>query len=259
MVGSCIGEGARVLDVARSLDDFLRILAPFNQRALAEMVRVKVDRPAYLFRGCKANQELVASVGKPWRDDLDRCERNMLRFLREQYEGMDSLSDWDLIAIARHHGVPTRYLDWSSNALVALRFALGGRSGNISAPVVWVLETRSFDFDIPKDDAGPLPRGIGSSTKIYAPSAVDSRIVRQDSYMMRQVFVQKGDSCEIEPVNENPTFEKRIWQIGIDVDAAESMVTELENLGYTFKALLPEINFKNLKSDCDEIMKGMQI
>lgn len=249
-----------MLEVARSLDDFLRILAPFNQRALAEMVRVRADRPSYLFRGDKNNRELVATIGNYWNEGLDIRERDMLRYLREKFENYTGLSDWELLAIARHHEVKTRFLDWSSNALVALRFALGNRkkSGRKEHPVVWVLETRASDFDIPEDETMPFPRGRGSSTKIFTPSVIDSRVATQNSYMMRQVFVKKGRHCEIEPVDVNPTFKNRIWKIPIALDRGEEIIRDLERIGYTIDALLPEIKFDKLCEECNKIIKGEQ-
>lgn len=249
----------------KTIQAYLLAILPYQQKAFAQIHRFGGERPALLFRGKKARQPLVAKISKFAKTIANPIlfERERLSFLKRKL--VVPYSDWDIVALAQHHGIATRFLDWTSNALTALWFALGRNRqpyDETGASEVWILETEDNDFNIPEQELSPIPAERGSKTVIFTPRMVDSRILLQDSYMMRQVYEKNANgissnSLEIRPVDGNPTFRGRMYrlQITANEDHRKRLLSELESLGYTESRILPDRDdWCTLKNECDALV-----
>lgn len=210
-------------------------------------------RPSLLFRGMKVQRSLVSSI-EDYRDEKASIHlgRKVFKAFCDELKLNEGYFAWEALSLARHYGLPTRYLDWSSNPLVALWFAIHDFKGRKSVVteererVVYVLKTLPKDFTEPECDDEPFPIAQGK-TIIFKPSEMEDRIKHQSSFMMRQVYVYKNPlkrskrprDMYIEPVDENPIYKGRLFRIDLvgDYDEYDRKLCEY---GITHDTLFPE-------------------
>jgi hypothetical protein len=232
-----------------------------NAISLHQQRQFKIDYPSVLFRGKRKSQQLIANIYRLTKN-IKRpisFERERLSYLRGRL-GLDKYTEWDAVAIAQHYGIATRFIDWTSNSLIALWFALGNYAGKYNeadASEVCILKTKKEDFEIPNNETSPIPEERGSRTVIFAPKNIDRRIVAQDGYLMRQVYEKDNDDkLFIRSVDKNDTFSGRIHTLHITSsdEVRKSLLEELEYYGYDRVRLIPtDKDWQDLSKECDTL------
>ncbi|MEM1203434.1 MAG: FRG domain-containing protein [Acidobacteriota bacterium] len=146
---------------------------------LYEFVRGQPNRERLVFRGVTdaARHKLVPSVGrKKPRPGTSRpaFERRILNLFKERalpHLDYHPRNDWEWLATAQHHGLPTRLLDWSYNPLVACYFAVERDTDGDSA--IYSLNLREV---VVPDEVDPFEL---DRVARFRPSHVTPRIAAQ--------------------------------------------------------------------------------
>jgi len=139
------------------------------------------DRKKDIYRGVrKKRYALKPKIGRvlfPPGTNREREEDLMLEWFEERatpYFDFNLRDKWELIAVAQHHGLPTRLLDWTRNPLVAAFFAVEKDYKGDSA--IYVL--KGYDIISANERMYTSPLKCKEVVK-YAPPHITDRIVAQ--------------------------------------------------------------------------------
>jgi FRG domain len=129
----------------------------FSGRATSELFpNAAFERGVFLFRGVALPEWPLISKFDRWysgrpREGKARTSERLLALFQKEAEGTDIPKEfWSnevaWLALAQHHGVPTRLLDWTESPYIAAFFAFAAIAHSSEPPAnvaVWCLDTRS--------------------------------------------------------------------------------------------------------------------
>jgi hypothetical protein len=215
-----------------------------------------------LYRGQSVDKPLLPKIARLAKEhELPNPEVNEKELLRT-FQSMclpilntpPPSTDWDWMAIARHHGLPTRLLDWTSNAFFALWFALGNENEDSDQRVLYVLEASKKDLKLPGPD-----KSVFSLRRTFAfqPPHISRNIAAQSAWFTVHKYIEEKNNYV--PLEKNKNFGHKLTKHFIDKKSVPKLRREMKHLGISHFSLFPDLDHlsKHLEHDLIARVKGI--
>lgn len=272
-----------------SVSDLLTYLSNKEAERLADIEKLernggaeeaaKERRKKWIYRGqgkpaSDPKYALIPSVGRPeFAKDMDfadfvKLERRAHDIFRKQtVANVNPLprNSWEVLALAQHHGLPTRFMDWTTNPLVALYFAVRNPEHDTvdSKSAIYVLTQTTLSYeelvdntraDSRKQMEESLESKRGKTNKIQerhikvllhaeeiSPFEISENVIYDPPHVSPRIRAQDGLLLAFQnPVKQLP--ETHYSELLIPGNRRDKIRRELEQYGVFDKQLFPDLD-----------------
>ena len=199
-----------------------------------------------MFRGQSKEWSLIPSLGRVGRliddyEDWKTLQHDLVqRFAKYARQLLDAdprtYEEW--LVHAQHHGVPTRLLDWTTNPLKALFWAVEDRHYETANGVVWAFSPAFWQ----EDYLEPVAL-LDDALTPFLPPQVNARVLAQDACFV--AFPTPEHTSPLPPLNSPGAYPKSISRLDafvIPSSAKRVLRIELRTLGITHRSLFPDLD-----------------
>ncbi len=187
----------------------------------------KIGRKTYVSR-CKPDSIV---------DELQDMEEQIMHdFIKMSIPHMDlrNISSWDQWTIGQHHGLPTRFLDWTENPLIAAYFATENSNNNDVA--VYVVDKTQFNSNT-DEDLDVFSLSDEDEVVLYSPSYIHPRIIAQKGLFT----VHKNPTIPLDEIQINNEF-CRVDKLIIPKDILSNFINDLDWFGINCSFIYPGLD-----------------
>lgn len=208
-------------------------------RKLIKVVEGQCNNRNVLFRGQPEDKPLLPSIGRgTLTAQFLEAEQRLLKEFKIRsapYLPTEKRTDFEWLAIAQHHGMATRLLDWTANPLAALWFAVRESSEEEKDGVIWLFPFSEDDI-ADQDHESPFELG---RTKVFQPRHITKTFVAQSGWFTVHKYME--EKSKFIALEDNKRYKGDCDKFRIPRIKFGDLSRQLDRLGINDATMFPEL------------------
>jgi hypothetical protein len=203
-----------------------------------------------LFRGQREDWPMLPKIARirlrPGESLLKTEQRMLSDFKLQALSFVDLVpeTDWEWLTLAQHYGMATRLLDWTSNPLAALWFAIEKPADTPCPPkqskppaVVWIFRPTGDDYLNQLASASPFS---GERTRVFRPKHIARRIIAQSGWFTIHKYIRSRKGFV--PLERMSRYKEALTKIIVPAESFSGIRYDLDRCGVNAASMLTDLS-----------------